>query len=468
MISAILQDKQFLQKLRLIALPVALQNLINFSVSAADTIMVGRLGEIQLSAVAVSNKFSFLYMIVSFGVAGGCGVLMAQHWGAGDKQKVREIYAFMLRITLLFSVMFSAAAMLFPRQILQFITTDAAVVSAGVSYLRIMGVGYLLHGFILATIVSLRSTGMVKIAVVVSSASLITNIALNWLLIFGNLRFPAMGVSGAAYATVIARGVEITILAIYLFRVEQNVKIRLRDVFVRPRGIAKSYFTHGSPVLINEAAWALSHFVAGVVIGRMGREFVAANAIAGLLIQMMGIVVLGIASAAGAIIGNTVGEGDNARALDYARKMLILSVFLGFFGFVVIQAVRLPLISLYVLSDASILYARQITHVVSVNILFIAVSMVSLMGTLRGGGDTKFAMMVDITFPWLIGIPLGALAGLRFGWPVYLVYIILRSEDVFKAAVILWRVPRGKWIKNVTKPTDAIGKTHIRSHKSQS
>jgi len=447
----VLRDRRFRSKLLTIAFPIAVQNLIYFGVSAADTLMLGRVGEIQLSAAAVANQFSFAFMVISFGVSGGCGVLAAQYWGAGDKEKVRQIFAFMYRVMAVLSLSFASIAFFFPEEILRIIITDPEVIAYGVDYLRIMGGGYFVWGITASTIGLLRATGTVKISIVVSLVSLIISVSLNYVLIFGNFGFPALGVTGAAIGTVTARVCEFIVITVYLFKVEKKIGIGIRDLFCSTKGVTKGFLTHGTPVVVNEIFWVSAHFLLGVIIGRMGREFVAANAIGGLLVQLVGVVVFGISSATGAIIGNTIGEGEHERARQYANGMLVVSVLLGLMSFAVVQAVRLPLISFYSLSDTARVYALQLTHVVSLNMIFMPIAVVSLMGTLRGGGDTKFVMVVDAIFAWLIAIPLGALAGLVLHWPIYIVFLILRSEDIFKAAVVLWRVPRGKWLRDVTQ-----------------
>jgi len=446
----VLRDTRFRTKLFLIAIPVALQNLINFGVSAADTIMVGQLGEVQLSAVAVSNQFSFLYMIISFGVSGGCGVLAAQYWGAGDKARVRQIFAFMYRIMTVVTLLFASLALFIPEHVLGFIIDDAEVIAEGVRYLRIMGISYLFFGFTTATIGVLRSTGVVKIGVMISLNSLVISVVLNYGLIFGNFGLPALGVMGAAIATSIARFLELAVLLVYLLRMDRKIGLRLRDLFRRTEGIAERFLKHSAPVLLNEIGWATGNFFLGVIVGRMGREFVAANSIAMLLNQFVLVVVFGVSSAAATIIGNTIGEGDELRAKRYANGLIAVSVLLGVFSFFLIQAVRLPLINVYDISETAQGYARQITHVLSVSTILHSVVLVAILGILRGGGDTRFTAIVDVASIWVVA-PLGAIAGLWLGAPVVVVFLIFRSEDVFKMALIAWRLKCGQWIRDVTK-----------------
>lgn len=434
----------------MLALPIVFQNLINFGIMAADNLMLGRLGELQLSAVSVANQLTFVFIILSFSLSAGCGVLTAQFWGAGNDEKVREIVGFMYRLVAILTVIFASLAFFFPTHILSIITTDQEVIAEAVIYLRILSLGYLFSGFTNATIGILRSVGTVKISVLVYCVSLLIGVTLNVGLIFGNFGLPALGVMGAAIATVIARFSELVVFVVYIFKFEKKICFNLRYLFKTGDGVVKGFMKHASPVLVNEVFWSASHFLLGVVIGRMGREFVAANAISALLIQFVGIVIFGVANATSTIIGNTIGEGDQDRAKRYANGMIVLSAGLGILSFGLIQAVRIPFINFYELSELAQNLARQMTHIISVMVIFTSVCVTGMMGTLRGGGDTRFVMVIDSVFPWLISIPLGALAGFVFGWPVAIVFSILRSEDVFKTIMVLWRIPRGKWMRDVT------------------
>ena len=452
MISFKFIDKEFIKKFAAIAMPVALMNLINFGVKAVDTLMLGLVGEVQLSASAIANQISMVYMILIFGVASGCGVLMAQHWGAGDKERVRYIFAFMYRIAAIVTIIFASIAFFIPQYLMGIMTTDQEVIAEGIVYLRIMSLGYLVWGFTNASSVALRSVGIVKIAVLVFSVSLMISASLNYILIFGHLGFSPMGIAGAAIATVTARFVELIFFSVYILKFEKDFAFRLKNLlFIKAKGISKSFMKHGFPVVLNEAFWSLGFFILGIVIGRMGREFVAANAIGALVIQFTGMVIFSFSSATAVIVGNTIGEKRYDRAQQIAKGMLGVSLVVGLVGFVLIQVIRVPFVNFYELSETARIYALQIVNIISFLVVFMALDSVSMMGTLRGGGDAKFVMIADVIFMWVISIPLGILTGLVLGWPVWIVFIILRSDSFFKAITVIWRVSSGKWIKNVTE-----------------
>jgi len=229
--------------------------LINFGVKAVDTLMLGMVGEIQLSGAALANQLSFVFMVVGgSGMGAGCGVLTAQYWGAGDKVKVREIFAFMYRITLVINIVFALIAFFAPHIVMGILTGDYYVISEGIIYLRIMSIGFLVWGFTNASTIILRSVGIVKISVIVFSISLVISASLNYILIFGNFGFPALGIAGAAIATVTARFVEFTIIAVYLLKIEKNLAFRIKYVLRRGKGILRDFMKHSFPVVLNESS----------------------------------------------------------------------------------------------------------------------------------------------------------------------------------------------------------------------
>lgn len=447
----VLKEPRFLNNLRNIALPIVAQNLIHFTVSAADTIMVGQLGEISLSAVSIANQLTFMYMVGAFGIAGGLGVLAAQHWGSGNIQKVREIIAFMLRLVLGLTIVFSALAFFLPEAVIGFIIRDEAVIAQGAVYLRLLSGGYLFFGFTTAIVGILRAAGIVKISVVTSIVALVVNISLNYILIFGHFGAPAMGVRGAAIASVCARALEFLVLCIYLLKIEKKLGFRLKHLLAKSQGIGRHFIRYSSPVLANEALWAAGNFMLGVILGRLGREVVAAFSISQVLAQFVGVFIFGVTAASATMIGNTIGAGNYAQAQRWAKALLLLSFLGGLFCALLVQILRLPLISLYDISPQAQIYARQMTQIISVHVILHAVALVGTLGVLRGGGDTKFAMCIDVLFIWLFALPLGAFAGLHFGLPIWLVFLFLRSEDLFKSALVAWRIGSGRWQKDITQ-----------------
>jgi putative MATE family efflux protein len=444
------RDKSFYRQILTIAVPVALQNLITFTVSMADTVMLGMLGETYLSAASLANQLGFIYMLLTFGIAGGSNVMIAQFWGKGDTDAIRKILTIMYRVLLVAGAFFTIIALFFSREVLSIFSTDAAVIAEGAKFLRWLSISYLFMGLSSTTVAILRSVGAVRISLVVYISSLAVNIFFNWLLIFGNLGAPRLEIEGAAIATCLARLVEFAIAFFYLLKKEKKIQYRLRYLFLRKIGMLREYLRHAGPVMINELLWGTGSATIAIIIGRMGTEFTAANSICGVVSQLVTIMIFGAANAAAVIIGNTVGAGHYEKAKVYGNTLIVISVGLGLFSCGIVHLLKAPMLALYNVSDTVLLYAGQIINVYSLIVIFQAVSAMSIVGVLRGGGDTRYALLMDLIFMWLISIPMGFLCGLGLGWAVPVVYFIIKCDEVFKVIFAFVRIMRGKWVKDVT------------------
>lgn len=444
------REPGFYRQLAAMAVPIALQNLIAFAVSMADTVMVGALGEVQLSAVSIANQLGFIHMLLCFGVGSGAGMMISQFWGKRDVVSIRKIITMMYRSLIGASLIFTVVAVFFPLQVVHIFITDEDVIIESVKFLRIVGLSYILSGIASCSVVMLRSVRSVKISLVVYIFSLSVNVFLNWVLIFGNLGAPALGVEGAAIATCTAKIAEAIIVLLYLRFFERNICYRFKMFFERNLDILKSFFENAVPVTLNELLWGTGIAVISVVIGRMGREFTAANAICSVLSQLVTIVLFGVANAAAVLVGNTVGQGHYRRAKEYANTLMTVSFLLGLVSCVVMLLVKKPMLTLYNVSDLAKTYADQIVTIYASLVVFVSLAATAIVGVLRGGGDTRFALVMDILFMWCFCIPLGFFTGLYLGWPVWAVYTVLKSDEIFKGVLSIIRIARGNWINDLT------------------
>lgn len=451
MLRGFFEDKEFFHQFRLIALPVAGQNFINFATSMADTLMVGQLGEVQLAAINQANQLGFIMNLLIFGLGSGSNVMIAQYWGKGDVESIRRVMTLMYRILAGVVAVFTALALFCPYQVVSLFSNSPEVIANGTEFLRIVGISYLFNCFATATIIVLRSVGTVRISLVVYISSLTINVFLNWVLIFGNLGFPAMGVRGGAIATVLARVSELVIVLIFMFRYEKNIGYRLKMFVEKKNGLLRDYLHHASPVIINELLWGMGMAAVTAIIGWMGTEFNAAYTVCSVLGQLLSVAFNGAGSATAVIIGNTVGAGQYQLARQRANKLLFISILLGMGTSIVVLLLRGPILSLYNMSAQTMAYAYQIMGVVAALSTFQAISMVAIVGILRGGGDSRYAAIADVVPLWMVAIPLGYLAGHVWGWAVPAVYAMLRFDVVLKASITLPRLLKGGWVKDVTR-----------------
>jgi putative MATE family efflux protein len=445
------KDKKFYRTMICITLPIALQNLITFGVSMIDTLMLGALGEIQLSAAALSNNLFFVFTVLNFGIAGGSNILISQYWGKGDIVSIRKVLNMMYRVSISVALIFVVIAVFAPTAFLKIFTTDPLVIAEGVKYLRIVCIGFLFYGVTNCTIMILRSVQTVKIAIVVYSVSLIINAFFNWVLIFGHLGFPALGVSGAAIATVIARLTECAIVLIFMVFIEKKICLRFSHFGKVDPVLKKDYFTTCLPVIFNELLWSVGSFMLSIVVGRMGTEVVAANSINSVTTQFATTFIYGMSSATSVMIGNTIGEGKYQKAQEYALTITVIAALLGAGSGCMIYFLRPFIVSLYNISEVTRQIAMNILSVTAVIVFFQCMSHTTLMGILRGGGDVRFVLVMDVIFMWCVAIPLGFISAFVWKWPIAAVFVCIKLDEVLKVIGAFIRLISGKWVTDVTR-----------------
>ncbi|HAT4307519.1 TPA: MATE family efflux transporter [Clostridium perfringens] len=447
----ITRDKRFYRLLFSIALPIAVQNLITFMVSMVDTLMVGALGEIQLSAVSIANNLFFVLTILMFGLAGGSNIMISQYWGKGNVKTIHKILAIMYRVCLLITGIFIFIALFLPKYFMGIFTTDKAVIDFGASYLRIVCIGYLFYSITNCTIMMLRSVKTVSISIIVYTASLVVNSILNWIFIFGNLGAPELGIRGAAIATVCARITEFSIVLVFMFIYERKIGLKIEYLLKLDKEILKDYVGLCTPVLCNELLWAIGASMISVIVGRMGTEVVAANSINGVAHQFVTVFIFGMSNATAVIIGNTIGEGKKEKAKEYAYSIGIFSVVMGCISGLMILLIKPFVVNFYNVSYSTKLIAMEIMTVTSGIIVFQSLASNFMMGVLRGGGDAKFVLINDLIFMWLVAIPGGFFVAFVLELPVALVFLVIKCDEILKSLTSVYRVISGKWINDVTK-----------------
>ncbi|MDK0693309.1 MAG: MATE family efflux transporter [Clostridium perfringens] len=447
----ITRDKRFYRLLFSIALLIAVQNLITFMVSMVDTLMVGALGEIQLSAVSIANNLFFVLTILMFGLAGGSNIMISQYWGKGNVKTIHKILAIMYRVCLLITGIFIFIALFLPKYFMGIFTTDKAVIDFGASYLRIVCIGYLFYSITNCTIMMLRSVKTVSISIIVYTASLVVNSILNWIFIFGNLGAPELGIRGAAIATVCARITEFSIVLVFMFIYERKIGLKIEHLLKLDKEILKDYVGLCTPVLCNELLWAIGASMISVIVGRMGTEVVAANSINGVAHQFVTVFIFGMSNATAVIIGNTIGEGKKEKAKEYAYSIGIFSVVMGCISGLMILLIKPFVVNFYNVSYSTKLIAMEIMTVTSGIIVFQSLASNFMMGVLRGGGDAKFVLINDLIFMWLVAIPGGFFVAFVLELPVALVFLVIKCDEILKSLTSVYRVISGKWVNDVTK-----------------
>lgn len=434
-----------------LVLPMALQNLINVGVTSADVIMLGKVGETALSASSLAGQVLFVMTLFFFGLTSGAAVLTAQYWGKKDIGAIERVLGFSMKIALLVSLVFMGAALGMPRKIMQIFTTEEAVILEGISYLRIIAFSYVFIGVTVVYLNIMRSVERVIISTVVYSVSLVINIILNGIFIFGLFGLPAMGIRGAALATLIARFAELIMVVIYSQKYNREVCFRIRNFIKNDRLLIRDFFTYAFPVLLNELLWGLGISAVTAVIGHLGSTMVAANSVAQVMRQLALVVSFGVANATAIMIGKVIGEGKQDFAKSYGGRFIRISIVVGIVGAGLILLISPVVRGFLTLSPQAKEYLRLMLFVMAYYIISQSFNTTLIVGVFRGGGDTRFGLLVDAATLWCVAIALGSLAAFVWKLPPILVYMILTCDELLKIPLGIWRYRSFKWIRNVTR-----------------
>lgn len=444
----------FLKSAFAIALPIALQNFITSAVNMIDVVMLGHLGDVDIAAVGCANQVYFLLTIILFGVSSGASVFMAQFWGKRDLPGVHRTMGVMTLLALAVSLLFTVGALFFPEALLSIYSRDPAVIEAGAPYLRIVGASYIVTALAQTMSFACRSTGQVRLPMVTSLISVFINTALNFVLIFGLLGFPALGLTGAAIATAIARVVEFALLYILVYRKRLPAAATPRQLFSRLDGtFLRAYFKTTLPVLLNETLWSVGVSLYTVAYGLLGTNALASVQICSTVFNLFMVLVRGVSNACAIMIGHTIGSGDEKGALRDGLRFLALVPAIGVVMCALLIVCRPVILTFFTVTPETLALTLQLMLLQAFNIIPKSFNMVIIVGLCRSGGDTLFACILDTATVWLVAVPL-AFLGAGLGFPLWGVYLCVCSEDLVKAIIGVPRILSKKWLHNLVQNLD--------------
>ena len=460
-------EKGFYKRVLILALPIAAQSLITIGVNMLDNIMVGQIGETELSAVALANQFINIYHILCMGLGMGASVLVSRYWGMREKEPekamtaLRKTICIMVRLTVSLAAIFAILTYLFPGQIMSMFLKegeDLDVVANGITYLEFSVITFFFLGLSLTCTIVLRSVGQVKMPLYVSMGAFFVNLGANYALIFGHFGLPRMGIAGAALGTLIARIYETSVICGYLFFVEKKIGFRLKHMLMKTGDLIGEYVRISIPVLISDGILAAGNTAVAMVIGRLGQAFVAANSVTATTQMMSSVMIQGVCQAGAIVTGQTLGEGEREKAQRQGYGFLGFGIALGLVSAAFIVIVSDPIIKSFNLTEGTAAMARQLMNAISLIVVFQATNSIMTKGVLRGGGDTKMLMLADNIFLWVLSIPLGIAAGFVFGFTPFWIYICLKSDQITKAIWCVIRLHSGKWIKKIKVGREDLSK----------
>lgn len=449
------RDKSFYKSFFTMTLTISLQNIIVYAVNLADNIMIGGYSELSLSAVAVVNQIQYLLQMMAMGVTNGLVVIAAQYWGKRQLEPIKRVFAVAVSLGTTLAFILFGAALLFPNGLLTLLTNQNAVISEAKPYLFITCFAYLFFMFTQISLGLMRSIEKVRIGFFVSCVALVVNVALNYCLIYGKFGFPELGIRGAAIATLISRLVEFSVVVIYVFAVEKQLRVKISDLFKVRKDYIKDYIKTGFPLVLSCTSWGFAMSVQTSILGHLGSDSVlSANSIAATVYSVVSVVCYANGSAASVIIGKTVGEGRIDDVKKYSKTLQAIFIISGVTSGLLLFAVKGIFISYYNVSPETYKLALTFMTILCITLAGTAYEAPSLGGIVSGGGDTKFVFRNDLIFMWGIVLPLSLLSAFVFKWPAAVTFFLLKSDQITKCAVAAVKVNRYKWIRQVTRDSD--------------
>ncbi len=444
-------NKSFYKMVFALVMPMAIQNLINTAITSADVMMLGKVGETVLSASSLAGQVQFILMLFFFGITSGAAVLTAQYWGKRDMLTIEKIIGIAMCFAIIVGIVFTIAVLLFTKPIMHIFTNEVDVIEEGVKYLRIIAYTYVPIAISMVYLNIMRSVEKVAISTFVYSNSLILNVTLNALLIFGVGPFPRLGIEGAAIATLITRIIELVIVVVYAKKINKLISFRFKYLLIRDVALLRDFLKYAWPVIANELFWGAACSANAIIIGHIGSSVVAANSVAQVTRQLAVVVAFGIANAAAIVIGKTIGENNEKLAEEYGKRFLHLSIYAGILGAGIVLIVRPIVMSILTLSLEAKGYLSIMMLVMSYFTFAQSINTTLVVGVFRAGGDTKSGLIIDVVTMWGGSLLLGALAAFVFKWPVTVVYILLMCDEILKIPLTFWRYKSKKWLCNVTR-----------------
>ena len=445
-----LSDKLFWRSTLLLALPIALQNLLSSSFSLIDIIMIGELGEDTIAAVGMAAQISFLHHIFLFGICSGGSVFVAQYWGAENHAGIKRTYGIIIINCLLTSLLFFSFAFFAPEMCMRIFTSNQNVINIGVRYLRFAAFSYFGLALTMGISSVLRATEQVRIPLYSNIFAVFSNVLFNYALIFGRLGFPEMGVTGAALATVIASLINPAALIIYSFIKRTVIVSPLREVFAFTAAGLRSYYIIAFPVFFNEMLWAFGMTLYNSIYGQMDHSNFAALTISRTVENIVFVLFIGLCNACAVLVGKYIGMNRQDTAKEYAKRFLFMVPVIGvFFGGIIIL-LRGNILSLFNTGDEVRSTASLLLFIFGFAVSLRNIPFIAIVGIFRAGGDTKTGMLYDLACLWGIGLPVTFVCGILLKMDFVLVYVLMiLSEDVTKTLLCVRYFLKMKWIRPV-------------------
>lgn len=443
------RNKDFYRHLFRLMLPIFLQQLLKISVDTVDSLMLGSIDQIQMSALSQANQIFFVFSTICNGFSAGCCVLISQHWGKKDYESICTIAAHGLRIITVFGLIVSVLVGAFPQIFMRIYSSDPTIISIGAQHLRRISLMYTMFG--ISNMIFGISRGIEQVRIILASniVSYSVNILLDYLLIFGRFGFPELGIRGVAIGTVIARFIEFLFCSIFFLK-EPSIPFMWKDLKRSDPKLRKALIKVSAPIVAHEIVWSLGTSSGAMITGQLGKSAVAGYNVMYVLYELCATVGNGFLNAANVVLGMTLGRGEKEEAKRQAHSILAIALAIGFAMSAITLLVRDGFLSLYSLDPDALHYAKQFILIIACIWPFSLIEMVTMVSILRAGGEGQVGFYTDIVVMWMICIPLAAFCAFRLHTEPWIVVAIIKNIIVLEAIVGIIRVYSYRWVKDLT------------------
>lgn len=447
------QPYDFNQKLLTLVIPIAFQQFMLALVGASDALMMGMLAQDALSAVSLAGQITFVENLFFAAMSIGLSMLAAQYWGRQDRAAVKRIFAYVMKITAAVSFLFFIAGLITPGALMRIFTNDPALIEGGRIYLRTVSPAFLLTGISQVYLCILKNTGRAAKSSVISSVSVVVNIILNAVFIFGWFGLPEMGIAGAAIATVIARVIEVAWCILETAK-KDSIRLKLHYMIHDDKVLRHDFWKYSFPVLGNEIVWGVGFTMYSVIMGHLGTDAVAANSIANIVKNLVACFCLGLGSGGGIMVGNELGAGRLDKAKEYGGRLCRMSILCGVASGAVMLALSPLIFAVTDLSVTADTYLKWMLVMCSCYMVGKSVNGTTIGGIFCAGGDSRFGFLCDAVTMWCITVPFGFLAAFVLQLPVIAVYFIVNLDEIVKLPAVYRHYKKYKWVKNITEDNE--------------
>lgn len=444
------KNKQFNTELKTLAVPFALQGLLNSLVGASDALMLGRLTQEAIAAVSLANQIAFIMSLFMGAVVGAVGVLVAQYYGKEDYKNVKLFLCMSIRYALIISVIFAAMAFFLPEKLMSIFTNEPELIRIGADYLKIVSLSYIFSAITQCYLMLMKVDGRAKISVVISAVTVIVDMVADFFLIYGFGKIPALGANGSAYSTI---AVEAVALGWVLIASLQKEKIRpdVKTMLSFSKTMELDCFKISIPMLASSLSWGLSISAHSAIIGHMGTDITAAYSVTNVATGLIQCLSWGLASGLGIMIGGLLGQNRLDEAKIYGLKSWDVSILCGIANAVLLCIVGPLVYAFYVLEPVA---KHYLIIMLLFNILYMfafSFNTIFTVGVFPAGGDAQYDAISVFIATWCLALPISFLGCFVLNWPPMVVYIVMCLDEVLKFPFLIPRYKKYIWLKNLTR-----------------